>query len=258
MSDKPGLSFTQLSTLMRCPRQYDFRYRQRLPMPTNGTLLQGRLYHSVVERNYRQKVQSGVDLEEGELVDQYIEWFDEAVRIEDVDFEGQDPPALKDQGVELIRLYAREIAPAVQPAAVEKPFRISLGDGFPYDLTGRWDVIDAEGVIIDNKVYAKTPSQADVDADLQLTVYALAYRLRFQEEEAGLRIDAAVKTKEPKAAPLATTRTNAECRWLLRMIEEAVCAIDQGVRYPSPGWTCRYCSYADGCLPAREIDEVTT
>jgi len=254
--NKPSLSFTQLSTLLRCPRQYDFRYRWRLPIPTTGTLLQGRIYHSVAERNYRQKVQSGVDLSEDELAAQCAEWFDEALRIEQVGMEGQDPVALKDQGVELVRLYAREIAPAVRPAAVEKPFRVGLGDGFPYDLTGRWDVVDVNGVIIDNKVYGKSPGQNEVDADLQLTVYSLAYRLLFQEQEAGLRIDAAVKTKEPKTVSLRTTRTNAECRWLLRMIEQAVHAIELGVCYPNPGWQCGYCAFADLCLPGRVTDKV--
>jgi CRISPR/Cas system-associated exonuclease Cas4 (RecB family) len=255
---KPGLSFTQLSTFLRCPRQYDYRYRQRLPLVTTGTLLQGRIYHSVAERNYRQKVQSSVDLPEDELTGQCAEWFDEAVRIEEVDFENQDPATLKEQAVELVRLYTREIATAVRPALVEKPFRLSLGAEFPYDLTGRWDVIDADGVIIDNKVFAKTPSQADLDADLQLTLYALAYRLLFQEEEAALRIDAAVKTKEPKVVQLRTTRTNAECRWLLRLIEEAVDAIERGACYPNPGWQCRYCAFSEGCLPPKSSMEAVT
>jgi len=259
--EKKSLSFTQLNTFLRCPRQYAFRYIQGIRTPASGAMIQSRVWHETVERNYRQKIASHADLPIADLQAFFAERFDEVLRFEEIAFEsGEDPGALKDQGLAILAAHHHEIAPRVKPLLVEKPFRVSLGDQFPYELTGVWDLVEEDGTVVDNKAYSKTPNQHDLDRDLQLTVYSLAYRAAFGEIEKGLRVDAVIKTKDLKALQLRTARTNRDCQWLLGLIEEVAGAIAQGVSYPNPnGWHCapRFCGYWDRCMgrntPQQEV-----
>jgi len=73
--------------------------------------------------------------------------------------------------------------------------------------------------------------------------------------EPGLRMDAIVKTRNPRAVQLHTSRTNGDCRWLLNLIEQAGKAIASGIFYPNPnGWHCspRYCGYWDRCMGRKD------
>lgn len=237
--------------MLRCPRQHRFRYVEKLPRIANGDMVQGRCAHGAIEHNYRQKVEAGVDLALDEVTGFFAEQFDVAVRNEEIDWRDASPEVLRSQGIDIVTLYQTEIASRVTPLMVEKPFAVDLGDSFPFVLTGRFDLVDSAGAIVDNKFLARTPSEAAVHADLQLSVYALAYRLLFREQEAGLRIEGVVKNKTLKAVSIATERTDDQCRWVLGLIEEVGRAIQAGVAYPDPtGWWCsrHHCEFWGECM----------
>jgi hypothetical protein len=133
---------------------------------------------------------------------------------------------------------------------VEEEFRVSLGQDFPFDLLGYWDVVDNQGVIIDNKSYSKSPTQESVNSDLQLSLYSLAYRVKTGQIEKGLRIDSVVKNKTPKVVQIETSRTNSDCQWLLGLIESVAKSIRSGIFYPNPtGYLCspKWCGYWGLC-----------
>jgi len=249
--DKKYLSATQLNMFLRCPQQYFFRYIEGLKIPPSGAMVQGRAWHEALEENYTQKVNSDTDLPLDDMQDIFATRFDQAVEAEEIAFqENEDPGGLKDQGVSIVETHHKSIAPKVHPEMVEEQFWISLGDDFPYELMGYWDLVDRDGIIIDNKAYSRKPSQTDLDKDIQLTVYSLGYRASQQKAEKKLRLDAIIKNKTPKAVQLVTTRTNNDCRWLLGLIEKIVNAIQSGIFYPNPtGWCCspRFCGYYDKC-----------
>jgi len=260
--EKRRLSFTQLNMFLRCPRQYHYRYVLRIRTPASGAMVQSRVWHETVERNYRQKIASHADLPLEDVQAFYAERFDEALRLEEVVFEAEEKAgALKDEGLAIVAAHHREIAPTVQPLLVEKSFRVSLGANFPYELVGVWDLIEEGGIVCDNKAYSKTPNQQDLDRDLQMTIYSLAYRATFGEIEQGLRVDAVIKLKTPKAVQLPTRRTNRDCQWLLGLIEEVAQAMDQQVFFPNPnGWHCapRFCGFWDRCMNSTNHQEVMT
>jgi RecB family exonuclease len=249
--DKPHLSFTQIGLFLRCPRAYEYRYVEGLKTPPSGAMVQSRAWHEAVERNYRQKVETGTDLPLSDMQETFAEAFARAVAAEQPVLDDDETPGgLKDQGVRIVETHHREIAPGVTPMLVEERFRVNLGPDFPFDLVGVWDLIERDGTIADNKAYGKTPSQDDVDKDLQLTAYALAYRTTTRKTEPRLRIDAVVKNKTPKAVQILTTRTNEDCRWFLRLIEDVARAIKLGVFYPNPqGWHCspKACGFWTRC-----------
>jgi RecB family exonuclease len=253
--EKRHLSFTQLNMFLRCPRQYEYRYIRGLKVPHSGAMVQSRVWHQTVELNYRQKIDSDRDLALGEMQEFFAAQFDAALAAEEIAFEpGEKPGTLKDQGTAIVAAHHKTIAPEVRPLLVEERFTVDLVDDFPFDLVGVWDLVERDGTIADNKAYGKTPRQEDLDKDLQFTAYALGFRATRGEIEPGLRMDAIVKTKNPKAVQLHTRRTNDDCRWLLRLIEQVGTAINSGIFYPNPnGWHCspRFCGYWGLCMGSK-------
>ncbi len=249
--EKRHLSFTQLNMFLRCPRQYEYRYIRGLKVPPSGAMVQSRVWHQTVERNYRQKIQSDHDLAVGEMQEFFAAQFDATVTSEEIAFEpGEKPGRLKDQGTAIVAAHHKTIAPEVRPLLVEERFTVDLGEDFPFDLVGVWDLVERDGTIADNKAYGKTPRQEDLDKDLQFTAYALAFRATRGAIEPGLRMDAVVKRANPRALQLHTRRTNEDCRWLLRLIEQVGTAIDSGIFFPNPnGWHCspRFCGFYGRC-----------
>lgn len=250
IEQKKFLSATQISMFLRCPRQYEFRYIEKRKRPPSGAMVQSKVWHRAVEQNYLQKIESGQDLPLPDMQQFYAAEYDDALKAEEIDFEGRDPGKLKDQGIDITSAHHKFIAPKVRPRLVEEKFIISLGEEFPFDLLGFWDLVDEAGTVVDNKAYKRSPSQEDADRDIQLGLYSLGYRVSQGKLEKGLRLDAIIKNKTPKAVQIHTARTNADCQFLLGLIEQIAKAITSGVFYPNPtGWNCcpRFCGYWPLC-----------
>ncbi|MCG3204356.1 MAG: hypothetical protein KCHDKBKB_01071 [Elusimicrobia bacterium] len=237
---------------LRCPEQFRNRYIEGLKIPPSAAMVQSKVWHGAVEANYRQKIKTGQDLPLNDMQEIYAADFDVALKAEEIAFQpDENPGKVKDEGVAITTIHHKLIAPTVRPALVEEKFVISLGDDFPYDLVGVWDLVDQDGFIADNKAYSKTPNQSDVDKDIQLGIYSLGYRVSQNKIEKGLRLDTIVKNKQPKAVQIATTRTNDDCRFILRLIEQVAKVIQSGVFYPNPnGWHCspERCGYWSRCI----------
>ena len=247
--EKRHISYTQLNMFLRCARQYEYRYIKGIRRPPSGALVVGRSWHEAVELNYRQKIQTGEDLPLGHVTDCFSDSFEKAFNEEVELKEGENPGRLKDTGIQITEVHHQNIAPMVQPLEVEKEFVLDLGPNFPYVLKGFWDLIEKHG-IVDNKSYSRVPSQSDVDRDIQLTIYSTAYRAIYQKIEPELRLDCVIKNKVPRVAQLSTTRTNADCTWLLGLVEKVAMAIKGGIFPPNPcGWHCspKFCGFWELC-----------
>jgi len=249
--EKKYLSFTQLNMFLRCPRQYEFRYIQGLKKPPSGAMIQSKTWHQTLEKNYKQKINSNIDIPLKDMKEYYATQYDEAIYSEEIAFEEDENPAkLKDQGIIIVETHHKIIAPKVQPVNVEEEFLISLGEEFPFDLKGIWDLIESDDTIVDNKAYKRTPGQEEIDKNLQFTLYSLGYRASRKKIEKNLRMDGIIKTKQPKAVQIKTSRTNEDCRWLLNLIEKVAEAIKSGIFYPNPtGFLCnpKFCGYWEKC-----------
>lgn len=251
---KPHVSATQINMYLRCPRQYAYRYLEGLKVRPSGAMIQGRVFAQAVERNYRQKIETRKDLPIDEVTDFFAQRIEDAIQEEDPIMdaaEGETPATLKDQGVVIAAVHQRQLAPHVQPVEVEEKVVLSLGDKFPMNLMVIRDVVDDGGIIIDNKAYAKTRNDEDLAKDLQLSTYALAYRIQFQKEETGLRLDLVLKTKEPHAQRLETRRTRDQLKLHLRNIGAIQQGIEKHVFPMNPtGWWCseKMCGYWSRCM----------
>jgi hypothetical protein len=250
-SGKRYLSFTKPSTYLRCPRQYAYKYEQRIEVPSSGAMALGRVWHKTLERNYRQKIASHTDLPLSGMREFFSARLDETFQGEEITFEpGEKPGKLKDQGIAIVAAHHKAIAPSVKPLLVEERFTVNLGADFPFDLVGVWDLIEQDGSIIDSKSYKRIPSQEDIDEDLQLTCYSLAYRATNGTIEPELRLDIVTKTATPEAVQRFTKRLNADCRWFLGLVEQVAQAILAEAFFPNPNnsfCSPRWCGYWNLC-----------
>jgi CRISPR/Cas system-associated exonuclease Cas4 (RecB family) len=247
--EKKYLSFSQINMYLKCPRQYEYRYIKGIKKPPSGALVLGTVWHSTVEENYKQKIETKDDLPLDHMQDFFADSWEAKLEEEEIDFKSS-PATLKDTGISVVGAHHTNIAPLVNPVLVEEKFRVSLGDNFPFDLLGFWDVIDDKGVVIDNKSYSKAKNQDDINKDLQLTAYSLAYRLVTGKIEKGLRIDSVIKNKKPRTVQISTTRTNEDCKWFLGLIEGVAQGIVKEVFPPNPlGWWCssKWCGFWETC-----------
>lgn len=248
---KPHLSFSQINMFLRCPRQYYYKYILGETRPPSGAMMQSKCWHQAVEANYEQKIVTGQDMPLDEVQSIFSDRFDHDFHETEFDLGvNETVHGLKDQGVEITTEHHLTIAPTVTPKHVEHPFRISLGEEFPYDLLGYWDLIEDDDRIVDNKAYKRTPSQKDLDKDLQFTAYSAGFRVSEGRIEPGLRMDAVVKNKKPKTVQLYTTRTNQEIQWFFRLVEQVTAAIKSENFFPNPqGWHCSpdFCGYWNQC-----------
>jgi len=156
-----------------------------------------------------------------------------------------------DDSVRLSRLHHREVAPNIEPLAVERYFKIELKDQ-PMDLVGRIDV-EIEDGIKDLKTSAKSPNAQEMrhgPIANQLTIYALAKKIETGKIPKHLQFDYLVKTKKEKYVAMPTERNQEDMDRIIRLLDVTIKDITAGHFMPNPnGWWCskRWCGYWDRC-----------
>lgn len=239
------VSVTQIKMYLRCPLQYKYRYVDGLKIPPVSAMTLGKSIHSVLEINYKQKIESNQDLPTGKMLDLFSDCWEKEVK-ETVFEEDEKPGIVKDDGVKLISVYHAQISPTITPKHVEKEFELSFSN-VSYTLKGFIDLVDIADVIIDHKTAKRSMPENDVASDLQLTCYALAYRNIFGAEEKELRFDVMVRNKTPKIQQIPTKRTQADIDRFLKVLAYVSKAIGQGIFYPNENWMCGSCGYRGRC-----------
>ena len=252
---KPHLSTSQLELYARCPEAYRRRYVEGERRPPGVAMLVGTGVHSGAEVNFRQKIESHVDLSANEIVDAAVASYNQRVHNEGVQPEiGQSKrlaTALgRDHVVHLASAHAAAQAPHYQPVEVEKATTIIL-PSCSHDLVAVTDLRDDKNRVVDFKTAAKAPTNGEAHASLQLTVVATAYQVDRGEKPNEVRLDVLTKTREPKRYVLASERDEQDFAALANRIESIVGAINAGVFPPtSPAnWQCsaKWCGYYRTC-----------
>lgn len=164
------LSTTQLNMYLRCPHQWYLRYIKGIKIPPAGAMMQGRVYHEAVADDFKQKIETGKDMPFDELSDRFSDHWQRDVIVSEVNWEGEKPSTLKDEGFALLKCFHDEVAPKVQPKLVEEQ-KVKLVIPDVLEMVGITDVVDEKNRILDHKLSTREKSQSDADKDLQATVY---------------------------------------------------------------------------------------
>lgn len=239
------LSITQIKMYLRCPLQYKFRYIDGLKIPPVSAITLGRSIHSALEVNYCQKMKTREDLPVEQVTDLFSDFWEADVK-ETLFDEDEKPGKVKDEGVGLITTYHSRVSPTIQPKVVEKDFELSF-ENVDYTLKGKLDLVDNQDIIIDHKTTKRSMPQDDINSDLQLTCYALAYRHALGQKEKALRFDVMVRTKNPRIQQITTQRSQEDINRFLKILAYVSKASTLGIFYPNKNYFCGICGYKELC-----------
>jgi RecB family exonuclease len=271
-----ALSFTQLSSYRRCPRQYEYCYVKKIPKGMSEAEAYGAAIHNTLRKwGALEMSQSshgvaasgqrfGVSGQQALFVEEEAHrqplpatrllalWRDcfpldaYATRVE--------ADAARLRGEAALRAFhvwwKREERAVI---AVEKGFSVTIPPspseegGREVEITGRCDRIErtAEGLhVIDFKT-SPPRSQADANADLQLSIYALAAQETYGELPAVLTF---LHLDEDGVTEVSTTRSESQLRDAVKHITSFHERIAGKDFHPTPSVVvCRGCPYRGIC-----------
>lgn len=254
---KAHFSATQLSLIATCPEAFRRRYIERERMPSGLAAARGKGLHGGAAHNFRQKIQSGIDLRVNDIIDSGIAAFDEEIKdgvllAPDEAGRGADLVAgeTRDDLRAMLDCHAKSQAPAYQPLFVEHKVLIELPNA-PRDLMGVLDVATADAVI-DFKTAKRSKPKDEADTSVQLTIYAACFRQETGKSPSFVALDSVIQTaKETKRQLLVSKRDEADFRALAHRINAVQQQIDAGSFPPAPAgsWQCsaRYCYFHSTC-----------
>jgi len=258
------LSVSQVNTYRRCPRQYYFRYIKDLIRAPSVSLVEGNAVHKGLAVGHEASVKSGtapLDM----MLDAYNDYWKRSKG--DIDWQGEkeaDENLVVRRDHTFLKEYNQKHMPNLVTrvddvgAFVERRFWVTVGEK-NVPLLGFIDLVaknntkffdnkspdgSGEEEVIDHKTANKSKTQADVDGDLQLSVYSRVTGLTH------VRFQCFVKTKTPKINAVASRRTIDSWRWAEFVISEVAQCISSGAFPPgNDGWHCtpKFCGYWDMC-----------
>jgi hypothetical protein len=194
MTDPIVMSSSSLSTMLRCPKQWEFAYVHRIKEPPKVRMVIGTATHKGVETNLVQKIESQIDLPINDVLDAYSTEFDREVASVEKPEEPVGPA--KDQGAGLMKLHHLRVAPSIQPLAVERETKFTI-NGHEYQTYIDYLGQRPTGVRVGD---TKTTQQARDGTNyiFQMIAGAIGYRQATGKTEADIQLDMLVRTQTPK------------------------------------------------------------
>ena len=119
------LSPSQVRTFRDCGAKWYYKYALGLPDPPNGSLVRGRVVHKMAEAFFRAKLK-GASPDADDLQASFDEAWDRAA-VEAAFGADEDVDVLKHQAAVLTRTYRDEVAPEIEPAALELSVQGMIG-----------------------------------------------------------------------------------------------------------------------------------
>src|SRR3990167_67962 len=164
------LSYTRISTYMTCPLQHKYRYVLKIPVPVSSAASFGSSVHLALQKFYEQ-VQAKKKVTKKNLL-QILDQVWLPIGYKDRAYEEK----MHQRGEKMLSAYYDKFyQEKVIPLELEQLFTIRLDKKLK--IGGKIDRVDDLGQgkieIIDYKT-GKIKSSKDIEADLQMTVYAMA------------------------------------------------------------------------------------
>jgi len=255
------LSASSLPRFWRCPEAWRAHYLQRRRGPDTPELRRGWAVDAAVEAHYRALLATGEPLPERDIEDLYAAAWQR--RIDDasveIDWGAERPDHVREAGLVALRAYLAELAPTVRPVSVQRAFTFTLAPELEWAVTGRLDVEDTDGSVIDVKVKKRHVAHADADRDPQPSLYLLERALSGRPAPRFLYHSMNPAAKQAKTKIVATYRTRAQLQAFAARILATARAIDGLNRAFGPDgpwpladpthWCCspRFCAAWAGC-----------
>lgn len=248
-------SASQYNTYKKCPKAYEFSYVEGIKIPPSGILLSGTSVHHGVEQAHVHVIEKGTAPVLDDVKSSISDYFEAEKETVGEWEEGYDAGSTKDKVLRGYEVYHRQALPKVKPVAAEQAFVKRIGT---VPMVGFIDLIDApkpgEMVVADLKTGKASWSQADLDKDVQFSIYSIVTGIR------DVRLDNLVfKKAGPDFSQKYSTQTDQGLRNVVEDVEETADLIKRGV-FPKTSidhWSCnpKWCGYWSQCR-GRSVDGV--
>jgi len=237
------LSASAVQTYETCPLQFKLDREWRIPGEVPAAMQYGASIHRVL-RAYYDSVRFGRTMSDDEVVELFRADLAQAGIQDSYQFD-----LYLEQGIaqlkEFLASYRRHPAPEV--LHTEEFFQVKVGEA---NVVGRIDRIDKlpDGrIVITDYKTGKAQSQEIADESLQLSIYALAARQKWDYSA-----DHLVFYNLGENSSVITHRTEVQLQDATARVEEVAASIAEGKFDPKPSYsTCRLCAYRSLC-PATE------
>lgn len=248
MAEPVVLSGSSLNTFLRCGRQWELAYVQRLRRPPSLRQARGTAGHYAAEVDMAQKIDSGEDLPLDVVLDAYRDkYVEESVDSPENPDKKETKAAFLDSGVAGVTIWHKTVAPQIQPDMVEQPVQFTVND-IPY--SGTLDLADKSGKVRDWKFVGKKPDPRSQDYVVNMVGYAIGYRKLTGHVEAGIVLDHVVLTKDPYHFPVEGETVPDQSIVSFAGIVESVHDSIQKGSFPPTGLksgACSWCGYHAEC-----------
>jgi len=237
-----SLSASAVDTYQRCGLQFKLDRDWRISARPAAAMQYGAAIHRVL-KTYFDSVRLGRPKTEDELI--------ELFRLDLAGAKIQEPyqhELYEKQGVVQLQdfLSQTRAIPASQVLHTEESFEIKIGETTVVGRIDRIDrLVDGTVAIIDYKT-GKARDQEAADESLQLSLYALAAKQKWNYQ-----VGALVFHNLEQNVPVVTSRSEAQLLDAHVCVEAAAKGIAEGIFDAKPGQHCNFCAYRTLC-PEKE------
>ena len=234
----------------KCMEQFRLRYVEKVPEPSPGVFLSGRVVHAVLERAMKRLIMGSGLPDKKEADDWYVaEWKDGMEEEQKKEsFLGWNWDEKRGDSEELAYKECRALAsfgltdvlPGIKPKLIEEDAKLNYDSEVgPFLVWGRLDLYEETGIITDWKTTRKVSKNA-TESWLQFAHYSrYAHEVMKGPETTKCRKIFLVRGRAPKMDIANYDITPAKRAWFGRVAAEVWKATKAGVYIPNTsGWWC--------------------
>jgi putative RecB family exonuclease len=264
MEGQLHFSYSQLSTFIICPMKYAHQYVWGTQPETKPIALPfGKAIHKATEAYYRNLKDTGEIIPVDKVIATFEMVLDNDIKATEVELtlkEDETLGTIREQGIELVKLFHKEIRPQ-KIAAIESPFSVTVpdilngGGDLKIKLVGYFDLVERDDqgtyLIAELKTSSQRFSSLRLEYDLQATVYSYAMtkmKVATSDNSCLVRYDVLLKLKKPAFEHYFVTRTESDHKRLIHLINHVLRAIELKVFYRNTGWQCGDCQFKKACF----------
>lgn len=251
---KPGdplayLSASRLKSFLTCRLRFFYEKVLGLKAPASPALQVGKAVHAGLQHFNLARWRGG-DASSAATQQAYDKAYGELEVQDPVDYEGKDRAECIDTGRRVLDAYLNSELANDPRRILGVEAYLRREDGLPLPLVGVLDLVLEGNVPVDFKTVAATPVLEDEawQNELQLTAYQLLMQDATGEEPGQGELVYLTKTKAPKIVKqVLPPTTQTQIDRLKALADVYVDGVSREDYHPSPGMSCRWCSYRTQC-----------